>query len=89
MPVAQTHDTVRHILYRVVMRNHNDSVAVFLIDRLDQLQDFLGGIIIQGSCRLIAKKNIRILYNGSANGSPLLLTAGKMKSPKKNWIRIS
>ena len=49
MPVAQTHDTVRHILYRVVMRNHNDGVAVFLIDRLDQLQDLLRGRVIQRS----------------------------------------
>ena len=61
MPVAQTHDTVRHILYRVVMRNHNDSVAVFLIDRLDQLQDLLRGRVIQRAGRLIAEEDIRVL----------------------------
>ncbi len=77
-PIAKLHHPVSHIFDGIVMRYHDDGVAVFLVYRLDQLQDFLGGIIIQGSCRLIAKKNIRILYNGSANGSPLLLTAGKL-----------
>ena len=60
------------------MRYHDDGVAVFLVYRLDQLQDFLGGLIIQCSCRLIAEKNVRILYNGTADSSPLLLTAGKL-----------
>ena len=78
MPVAQTHDTVRHILYRVVMRNHNDGVAVFLIDRLDQLQDLLRGRVIQRAGRLIAEEDIRVLHNGASDGGSLLLTAGKL-----------
>ena len=69
--------TISHIFDGIVVRYHDDGVAVFLIYRLDQLQDFLGSIIIQGSCRLIAEKNVRILYNGTADSSPLLLTAGK------------
>ena len=68
--VTELHHPVSHIFDSIVMRYHDDGVAVFLVYRLDQLQDFLGGIIIQGSCRLIAKKNIRILYNAFAKGSP-------------------
>ena len=77
-PIAKFHHPVSHILDGIVMRYHDDGVSVFLVYRLDQLQDFLGGLIIQCSCRLIAEKNVRILYNGTADSSPLLLTAGKL-----------
>ena len=77
-PIAKLHHPVSHILDGIVVCYHDDGVAVFLVYRLDQLQDFLGGIIIQGSCRLITEKNVRILHNGSADSSPLLLTAGKL-----------
>ena len=77
-PIAKLHHPVSHILNGIVVRYHDDGVAVFLVYRLDQLQDFLGGLIIQCSCRLIAEKNVRILYNGTADSSPLLLTAGKL-----------
>ena len=77
-PIAKLHHPVSHIFDGIVMRYHDDGVAVFLVYRLDQLQDFLGGLIIQCSCRLISEKNVRILYNGTADSSPLLLTAGKL-----------
>lgn len=57
-PIAKLHHPVSHIFDGIVMRYHDDGVAVFLVYRLDQLQDFLGGIIIQGSCRYcVVSKN--------------------------------
>ena len=64
-PIAKLHHPVSHIFDGIVVRYHDDGVAIFLIYRLDQLQDFLGGIIIQCPCRLIAEKNVRILHNGT------------------------
>ena len=38
------------------MCDHNDRVTVLLVDTLDQLQNILGRVIIQSSCRLIAEE---------------------------------
>ena len=62
-PIAKLHHPVSHIFDGIVMRYHDDGVAVFLVYRLDQLQDFLGGIIVQSTGRLITKQDIRIFYN--------------------------
>ena len=37
--VAELEDPVRHVFNGVIVRYHNNSVAVFLIDVLDQFQD--------------------------------------------------
>ena len=78
LSIKQADGAMGYLGIMLIMRYHDDGVSVFLVYRLDQLQDFLGGIIIQGSCRLIAEKNVRILHNGTADSSPLLLTAGKL-----------
>ena len=49
-----------------------------MIDCFNQLQDFLGGVVIQRTGRLITKQDIRIFYNGTANGSSLLLASRKL-----------
>lgn len=49
-----------------------------MIDCFDQLQDFLGGVVVQSTGRLITKQDIRIFYNGTSNSSSLLLTSRKL-----------
>ena len=60
---------------RSKMSNHDYSISVFVIDCFDQLQDFLGGVVVQSAGRLITKQDIRIFYNGTSNSSSLLLTS--------------
>ena len=60
------------------MGNHDDGISVLLVDLLDQAQNFLGCVVIQCTCRLVAEKNVRIFYNSTTNGRSLLLTAGKL-----------
>ena len=76
--IAKFHHTVCHILDGVVVGNHNYGVSVFMIDGFDQFQDFLGGIIIQRTGRLVTEQDIRIFYNGPSNSCSLLLTSGKL-----------
>ena len=49
-----------------------------MVDGFDQLEDFLGCIVIQRTGRLVAEQDVRIFYNGTANGSSLLLDSGKL-----------
>ena len=49
-----------------------------MIDGFDQFQDFLGGIIIQRTGRLVTEQDIRIFYNGPSNSCSLLLASGKL-----------
>ena len=58
------------------MRNHDNGIAVFFIDRFDQFQDFLGCLIVQRSGRLIAEQDIRVLDDSSSDRGSLLLTTG-------------
>ena len=60
------------------MGDHDDGVAVLLVDGLDELQDVLGRLIVQGSGGLVAEQDVRVFHNGTANGSTLLLSAGKL-----------
>ena len=49
-----------------------------MVDGFDQLEDFLGCIVIQSTGRLVAEQDVRIFYNGTANGSSLLLASRKL-----------
>ena len=49
-----------------------------MIDCFNQLQDFLGCLIIQRTGWLITEQNIRIFNNRPANGSTLLLATGEL-----------
>ena len=60
------------------MGDHDDGVAVLLVDGLYELQYLLAGLVIQRAGGLIAKQDVRILNDGTANGGALLLAAGKL-----------
>ena len=55
------------------MGNHNNGISIFLIYILNQLQNLFGCIVIQCSGRLITEQNIRVLYNGTANGCKMCI----------------
>ena len=76
--IAKFHHTVCHILDGIVVGNHDYGISVFMVDGFDQLEDFLGCIVIQSTGRLVAEQDVRIFYNGTANGSSLLLASGKL-----------
>ena len=61
LSVTQGNHLICHMLYGVIVSHDDDGVLIFAVDLFDQLQDLLGGFIIQSPCRLIAKKNVRIL----------------------------
>ena len=70
------HHAGSHVFDRIVVGNHDNGIAVFFIDGFDQLQDLLGCLIVQRTCRLIAQQDVRILDDGPSNRSSLLLTSG-------------
>ena len=71
----QSDDTISHLAKRIIVSDHDDCVAVFLIYSLDEREDVLGRVVVKGSSRFIAEKNVRILDNSSSNRSALLLSA--------------
>ena len=60
------------------MGYHHNGISILAADILDQFQNILGRAIVQRTGRLIAKQDVRILDDGSADGRSLLLTAGKL-----------
>lgn len=60
------------------MRYHYYSVAILLVYVLYKLQYLLRGIVVKRTCRLVAEQDIRVLDDGSANSSSLLLTTRKL-----------
>ena len=56
----------------IIVSHDDDGVLIFAVDLFDQFQYLLGCFIIQSPCRLIAKKNIRILDDGSADSLSLI-----------------
>ena len=76
--ISQPHNTVCHILDRIVVRDHNDRISRFLINRLNQLQNFLRSVVIKCTRRLIAQQDIRIFHDRTADCRSLLLTAGEL-----------
>ena len=73
--VSKLDYTIRHIFDCIIMRNHDDRISIFLINGFDQFQNFLGCIVIKCTRRLIAKQDIRVLYDGTANCRSLLLAS--------------
>ena len=63
MTIPQLDHTVCHILDGIVMCYHDHRIAIFPVHLLDQLQDLLRRIIIQGTGGLVTKQVIRIFYN--------------------------
>ena len=76
--VTQLYDMVCHVPYSLVVSDHDNGVAVLLVDLLDELEDLLRGRVIERTCRLVTEQNIRIFDYGSADGNSLLLTALKL-----------
>ena len=74
----QPDNPVCHLAKRIIVSDHDDCVAIFLIYSLDECEDVLGRVVIQSSCRFIAQKNVRILDNGSSNRAALLLSTGEL-----------
>lgn len=60
------------------MGDYDDGVPIFGVDVLNQLQDLLGGAVVQCAGGFVAEQDIRILDDGPANGNTLLLSAGKL-----------
>lgn len=76
--ITKFYHPVRHILDRIIMCNHHDRISIFLVNGLDQLQDFLRSIIIQRTCRFITEQDVRIFDNCTSNRGSLLLSSGKL-----------
>ena len=78
LAITKLYYAVCHILNGIVVGNHDDGISVLLVDLLDQTQNFLRCVVIQCTCRLVAKKDVRIFYNSTTNGSSLLLSTGEL-----------
>ena len=76
--VAQLDDVVGHVADGLVVRDHDDGVAVLFVDVFDQLQDLLGRGIVQRAGWLVAEEDVRILHDGAADGHALLLATGEL-----------
>ena len=76
--VTQLHNTVCHILDGIIVRDHHDSIAILLIDRLDESEDFLGRIVIQCTGWFVTQQDVRVLDDCTANGTSLLLSTGQL-----------
>ena len=60
------------------MGHHDDGVAVLPVHCLDELEDLLGGVVIQSARGLVTEQDVRILHDGAADGTALLLSAGEL-----------
>ena len=58
------------------MGHHDQGLACFFYQRIEQLQHLLSGIQIQITGRLIGKNDIRIMNQRAGNRDPLLFPAG-------------
>ena len=76
--ITKFYHPVCHILDCIVMGNHNNGIPIFLIDCFDQLQNFLGCLIIQRTGWLITEQDVRIFDNCTSNRGSLLLSSGKL-----------
>src|SRR5579859_420825 len=61
-----------------IMGDHHDGLVVALIQDPQQIQNFLGGMTIQVTGRLVANQDGRVGDQGACNGHPLLLSAREL-----------
>ncbi len=60
-----------------IVRDHDDGLTVLLIQRLEQVQDFIAGLAVQVTGRLVAQEQGGIRYDASRDADALLLATGK------------
>ena len=61
-----------------IMRDHNDRLAVFAVQRLEQVQDLVAGLAVEVTGGLVAEQQGRIGDNRARDAYALLLPAGKL-----------
>src|SRR4030042_4433629 len=72
------HNNMSHFSCTGVVRYHNDSLAEFMNKELHQPQYLNTRIAVQVPGGFISYQYCRVCDNGSCNGYPLLLAAGKL-----------
>ena len=60
-----------------VMRDHDDGLAVFLVEQLQQAQHFFGGVAVKVAGGFVADQEGRVGNNRACNRDALLLAAGE------------
>jgi hypothetical protein len=75
VPVTQPERVVGHVANRVVVGDDHDGGAVAAVDALHELEDLLGGVVVERARRLVAQKQARVLHEGTPDGAALLLAA--------------
>ena len=54
------------------MGDHDDGLAVFLVERLQQAEDFIAGLAVEITRRLIAQEQRGIRHDGAGDARALL-----------------
>ena len=63
---------------RFIMRDENESLFLAAVGFLEQTDDFLAGLAVKITGRLVAEKNGRVTVESATDGNPLLLSAGEL-----------
>ena len=71
-------ETIGHGGKRRVVRDDDDRDALATTSVLQQLQNLLAGLVVEGACGLIAQQELGILGEGTRDGYALLLAAGEL-----------
>ena len=79
--VTECDDTLRRCCDLGVVRNDDNRLTVFFVQRLEHLHDFSAGFCIEVPCGLVGKDDPRVDDQRPGDGHPLLLTARKLVGP--------
>ena len=61
-----------------IVRDHDDGLALLLVQRLQQVEDLIAGLAVEVAGRLVAQQQRRIGDDRARDADALLLTAGQL-----------
>ena len=86
--VIQNGNVAAHILHHAhLVGNDNHRNAHFAVDLLDQLQNGVGGVGVQGTGGFVTQQHLGVGGQGTRNGNALLLPAGKLRRVSVRLVR--
>ncbi len=78
--ILQTHDPIRSVGDRRIMRNHHDRKALTVLLG-DEIQDLRAGLLVEVARRLIGQQDLRVVHQCPGDRNALALAAGELARP--------
>src|SRR6266571_2329709 len=70
-----------------VVSDHDDGLAVFSVQRLQQIQNLIAGLSVEVACRLIAEQQRGVADNGAGDANALLFAARELTGIMPGSVR--